>query len=306
MKNRILYFLMLLPVLGMLSTLAGCSEEKDLPKGPPPIHLNVEDSLAMVDIYHALGLSGWDLTDIYSWEGIEGLADDPATNEFRIIGFTCTSAMRPKGEIPEAFKRLTALRKLVIAGKFLQGEIPSWLGEMESLVYLGIKNADNLTGEIPEELGNLKNLIRLDIVNCKNISGEIPKSLGNLENLTDLLISGTSVSGEIPEELSKLKKIERLDLRDNELSGTLPIEIMRDRVFGMDCSNNNIEELPFEIWKDEYIGVPPILDGNRLSGEIPEWVFKTNKWEVHSSIVIGKQQEGYGYSNYMSLVYSNN
>jgi len=306
MKNRILYFLVLLPAWGMLLALAGCSEEKDLPKGPPPIHLNVADSLAMVDIYHALGLSGWDLTDIYSWEGIEGLADDPATNEFRIIGFTCTSAMRPKGEIPEAFKRLTALRKLVIAGKFLKGEIPSWLGEMESLVYLGIKNADNLTGEIPEELGNLKNLIRLDIVNCKNISGEIPKSLGNLENLIDLYIYGTGVSGEIPKELSKLKNIEGINFSNNQLSGTFPIEIVQNHAFGMDCSNNNITELPFEIWKDEYVGVPPILDGNRLSGEIPEWVFKTNKWEVHSSIVIGKQQEGYGYSNYTPPVYSNN
>lgn len=306
MKNRILYFLMLLPVWGMLSTLAGCSEEKDLPQGPPPIHLNVEDSLAMVDIYHALGLRGWDLTDIYSWEGIEGEVNDPTTNEIRIVGFLCTRYMNPKGKIPEDLKRLTALRKLIVAGDLLEGEIPSWLGEMENLLYLGIGDSDLLTGTIPESLGNLKNLQRLEITNCRFVTGEIPKSLGNLENLTYLAIGRTGVYGEIPKELSKLKKAEVISLRWNHLSGTFPIEITQDRFIDIDCAYNNITELPFAVWKDEYPGTPPKLFMNRLSGEIPEWVFKTKKWEEYNGYSIGKQQDGYGYSNYTPPVYGNN
>lgn len=66
----------------------------------------------------------------------------------------------------------------------------------------------------------------------------------------------------------------------------------------IDCSDNDITKLPFEVWEDDFTGNPPILRNNRLSGVIPDWVFETERWWEHKSVCIARQQESYGYSNY--------
>lgn len=297
-----LHYLSILPrqlfyCLLLASTLIACSDNDTPPTpGIPPIHMNVSDSLAMIEVYQALGMKGWDLKDIYTWVGVTGEANDPTTNEIRIVGFEAYAfSENPKETIPEALKKLTELRILVLTGRNLEGNIPEWLGEMENLQYLALGESSRISGPIPPQLGNLKKLQQLKIVSC-NVSGEIPKELGNLENLTQLEICKTKVSGTIPKELAKLKKLEKVLFMENQLSGTFPIEIVSDKEFYMNCDDNCITELPFDFWKDECIG-EVILTHNMLTGKIPDFVFKTKKWKW-ADMIIGEQKEGYGYDNY--------
>lgn len=257
--------------------------------------LNVSDSLAMVNIYKEIGPWGnkWDLEDINTWGGVQ-VALDLDYNEYRIVGFEYYNGSF-HGYFPEDFRKLTELRRLAVCGGTLSGDIPSWIGELKHLQYLAL--ADNqMTGAIPEEIGNLVNLQKLMIANNR-VCGELPESLGNLVNVYRLTINRTLVEGEIPKSLKNMKSVEVMDLDNNRLSGRFPIEILNGRL-AVDCTNNYITELPFEVWKDDFVGGPPILEGNMLKGTIPDWVFETKKWELYGTMSTDRQKKGYGYDNF--------
>ena len=183
--------------------IVSCDKETETPENPPEsphfdetkLRLNVSDSLAMVNIYKAMGPWSveWDLTDRHTWNGVETMLDLD-NNELRITGFESYGG-RYKNTISEEFRKLTELRKLAIPGGTLSGNIPSWIGELTKLELLVL--GDNyLNGEIPPEIGNLRQLQVLKITNC-DIEGSIPETLGNLSNLVYLHLYGNKLSGEI-------------------------------------------------------------------------------------------------------------
>lgn len=283
----------------IICILAGCAvscssngPSLEEPKDTVP-HLNESDSLAMVNIYKKIGPWGydWDLKDIKTWGGVD-IALETSSNQYRIVGFNYYGSF--SGEIPDDFRKLTELRVLGLGGGTLSGHIPSWIGELTNLIYLYI-GFNQISGPIPPEIGKLTKLEQLTI--GKNfVDGPLPEELGNLTNLWKLVICDTKVSGSIPKSLSKLNKLKYIDFDNNQLSGEFPIEILKDGVY-IGCLNNNITKLSFEVWKDELRVGPPDLQGNRLSGEIPEWVFNTKKWHSYGFFV-GRQQKDYGYTNY--------
>ena len=258
--------------------------------------LIVSDSLAMVNIYKAIGPWGgdWDLKDIRTWGGVEG-ALDLDNNEYRIVGFQYYNG-RFHGDFPEDFRKLTELRKLAVCGGTMSGSIPSWIGELKHLQYLAF-GENRMSGEIPEEIGNLVNLQKL-VITHNFIGGKLAESLGNLVKVYRLTINHTFVEGEIPKSLKNMSSVEVMDLNDNRLSGRFPIEILRNERLAVDCTNNNITELPFEVWKDDFVGAPPILEGNMLNGILPDWIFETKKWDVYGTMSTDCQKKGYGYDNF--------
>ena len=283
--------------------IVSCDKETETPENPPEnphfdetkLRLNVSDSLAMVNIYKAMGPWSveWDLTDRHTWNGVETMLDLDK-NELRITGFESYGG-RYKNTISEEFRKLTELRKLAIPGGTLSGNIPSWIGELTKLELLVL--GDNyLNGEIPPEIGNLRQLQVLKITNC-DIEGSIPETLGNLSNLVYLHLYGNKLSGEIPKSLKNLPKLDLLYLNGNQLSGRFPIEILNKPQMNVNCRDNNITELPFEVWEDDFVGPPPFLSGNRLSGEVPDSVLMLDRWKEYYDVCVTNQQEGYGYSN---------
>lgn len=255
--------------------------------------LNQSDSLAMVNIYKAIGPWGniWDLSDIQTWGGVE-IALDTDNNEYRIVGFNYYGEFH--GTIPDDLRKLTELRKLGLGGGNLTGPIPTWIGELRHLEFLYFAY-NRMNGEIPKGIGKLKKLRTLTIAH-NLISGELPEELGDLESMRYLTISNTQVSGPIPESLKNLKNAKVIELEDNQLSGDFPIEVLTDKLY-FGCSGNNITYVDFDIWKlPRNIGFPN-LRGNRLSGEIPEWVFDTELWKSRNYYV-DAQQDGYGYTNF--------
>lgn len=272
--------------------LTSCSSDNDTSTVP---HINSSDSMALVSIYKQIGpwSKEWDLKDITTWNGVQ-TALDVDRNEIRVIGFEVYNGSF-KGKLPKEFCQLTELKRLVISGGSMEGTIPEELGDLKKLYYLCIAN-NNVHGPIPESIGKLTDLRELQLMNNK-ISGTIPNSFGKLTNLETLYITGTKITGEIPKGLSNMNKLAVVALSNNEFSGSFPIEILRNNLFIM-CENNNITDLPFEVWDDNSNLIPPMLKNNRLSGIIPEWIKQTKKWQEYKSICIGKQQDHYGYSNY--------
>lgn len=293
MKVFIYFYFLITCLLG--ACIISCNSNSSLPDETLNVNprLNESDSLAMVNIYQKIGPWGrdWDLADIRTWGGVD-IALDTSTNQYRVVGFNCNG--RFHGKFPEDFRKLTELRVLGLGGGTLSGQIPSWIGELTNLIYLYIAY-NQMNGPIPPEIGKLTHLEQLSIGE-NFVDGSIPEELGNLTNLSRLTIYHTKVSGTIPKTLSKLNKIKQINFDKNQLSGEFPMEILKNGVY-IGCLNNNISKLSFDVWKEPKVSLPN-LQGNRLSGELPGWVFGTKNWDSYD-IYVGRQQQGYGYTNYI-------
>lgn len=277
--------------------LMGCSSD-DSPvevKDTPP-HLNVSDSLALVKIYNTIGPwhEKWDLNDITTWNGVTVTLDE-MTNEMRVTGLEVYNGYGLHSQIPKEIGHLTELRSLVLAGGMLEGMIPEEIGNLVNLERLTF-DGKGLTGGIPESIGNLVKLRRLDIINT-SLSDTIPESIGNLASLEKLFLYDNRLTGRIPKGFANLNKLKSAILNNNQLTGTFPVEILKGKTTRFLFWNNNITELPFEVWNDDSEVIVPDLQGNRLSGVVPEWVFGTKKWQEDGMMCTRGQQEGYGYEN---------
>lgn len=291
----VFFCLMLLMSLPLL----GCSSDHDDPpvdkperKLPP---LNVSDSLALVSIYKQCGPWGinWDLEKIETWAGVS-VAYETESKQLRVVGYEIYNGGF-YGSFPKEFCQLTELRRLAVSGGRMTGVIPEEIGNLTNLTYLCIQ-CNEMGGVIPESIGKLVYLKELAL-GFNKLGGTIPESIGNLENLEYLKIIESNVSGSVPKTLGNLMNLKIAWLLDNKLSGTFPIEAIRHNCV-INCRGNNIEALPFEYWKDDNPYYPPELLLNRLSGEIPDWVFKTKKWHLYAPTCVDTQQENYGYSNF--------
>ena len=149
-----------------------------------------------------------------------------------------------RGEIPSALGSLTNLTWLGLYNNELSGEIPSALGNLTNLTSLSL-SGNRLSGEIPSALGDLTNLTTLGLWG-NELSGAIPSALGNLTNLTTLNLSINELSGAIPPALGNLTNLTWLDMSENELSGAIPSAL------------GNLTNL--EAW---------YLSGNQLRGCVP-------------------------------------
>lgn len=275
---------------------SGCSDDNISPPvreepEPKPVHmkLNEKDSLAMVKMYRTMGpwvRGGWDLKEVTTWRGVS-TAFDLDTDELRIVEFNVIGGTF-KNYIPDEIGDLSELRVLCMSGGNIGGRIPETIGKLKHLTELSISE-NNISGEIPACIGNLKELRHLRITETKN-SGKLPESIGYLNNLEYLNISQTDISGEIPKSFANIKNC-AVWLTDNKLSGTFPLGTKC--IFN--CSDNNIEDLPAEIWRNDNTMVIPQLYGNRISTKYPKWVTEQKKWKEWKNF-LNQQQKGYGYT----------
>ncbi|OWM74676.1 hypothetical protein CDL15_Pgr004639 [Punica granatum] len=198
------------------------------------------------------------------------------------------------------FNAISPLRMLGLLDTRLSGELPSSIGNLESLEGLELDPDNcNLTGALPYSVGNLRSLKYLIIRGC-GFSGSIPSSLASLTQLTYLDLSsnafslqnlsslswlwkltklgalylrGTSLQGEIPSSVGNLSRLGVLDLGDNRLSGLVPAELLNLRQMKRLLLDNNELSGYIPSWLSNMTQLTFInLQFNRLQGPVPLWI----------------------------------
>ena len=276
MKKGILF----LSMFAWLWAGMACSSDEEVPKvpkGPTRPTMNVEDSLVMVAYYHSMKCAEWkepyhwDITDYTTWGDVTA-ALDTAKNEYRIVKIRVSDP----SYLPAGYS------------------LPPELGNLPYLTWLEISGDERATGGIPKEIFNCP--LELLYITGRGFGGEIPKEIGKVaDTMKWLYIIGTSFY-KLPEEIGLLCNLENPAwLYNNKFKGTPPLSV-RDLPQGAQLEDNYFTEMEWRFFTDDIGWVPP-LKRNCFSGEIPEEVFATKKWEIYK-VNISPQREGYGFSNY--------
>jgi hypothetical protein len=283
------------------------------PLPPTPLSDRQNDSLALVDLYHATAGPRWARpwalsAPMTQWQGVT-LAQGRVT-QLNLAG------NRLAGAVPESFGNLTALQYCDVSENQLTGALPASLDRLTQLAYLDL-STNQLAGAFPA-LGRLDGLVVLDgSVNAftslpdlsglatlqylafgKNrLAGRLPAEWSALAALIYLDVSGNDFSGEVPVDWSTLVSLQAFYLYRNRLSGPLPACIGHYtalRTLAID-ENNLSGALP------EALGLLPALEElwlshNRLSGVIPASLRHHPRWSEWQPFLC-PQQSGYGFSD---------
>lgn len=207
-----------------------------------------------------------------------------------------------EGSIPEEIGNLTNLGTLQLYNNKLSGSI-EMLGKLSALTTVYLQD-NQLDGSIDFDWSATK-ISRLRLQNNR-LKGNIPVSLLNLTTSTELNLSGNQLTGELPAKVSWdiNEKLKEFYLQNNQLSGTLPAWLGNMSLSNLNLENNNFTgSIPViygtGINNFKTTGAKLILNGNRLSGEIPQSILlqlKSGERDKHWFIV--DQQEGYKFSNW--------
>lgn len=254
--------------------LAAC--EKEYPRLPyEEPRLNEQDRQAIEAYYHAMKCAEWappyhwDLNDMDTW-GTISVALDKEANELRVVAIIVPNVRM----VPDGYS------------------IPPELGKLSCLQLFALRGDERAKGEIPKELFDCP-LRKIEITG-KGFTGTIPHEISKVkETLNFFKIADTSISGDIPEEITELKNLHcQPVLYDNEFTGKVPL-FLRDCFFSVNLRGNKFTEMDWRFFTED-IGRIPIVRDNHLSGEIPEEVLTTERFES-GWLELYYQAEGYGY-----------
>jgi Leucine-rich repeat (LRR) protein len=233
--------------------------------------LNVQDSLALVDLYDSTNGPGWaneygfwKKGPVNTWYGVT------VTNG-RVISLML-GANNLIGSLPASFGNLTNLDALELNSNQLSS-LPASFGNFTNLGYLTLNN--NQLSSLPASFGNLTNLYFLDLNN--NQLSSLPASFGNLTGLGILALSYNQLSS-VPTSLGNLMNLEYLYLDSNQLS-SLPASFGNlTTLTNLSLNNNQLSSLPASLGNLtnlKYLG----LNSNQLSS-LPELLGKLTNLNV--------------------------
>eukprot|EP00565_Helicotheca_tamesis_P004951 CAMPEP_0185741752 /NCGR_PEP_ID=MMETSP1171-20130828/38748_1 /TAXON_ID=374046 /ORGANISM="Helicotheca tamensis, Strain CCMP826" /LENGTH=627 /DNA_ID=CAMNT_0028413737 /DNA_START=41 /DNA_END=1924 /DNA_ORIENTATION=+ len=152
------------------------------------------------------------------------------------------------GTIPAHFFEESKLEVLDLMGNlFIDGRLPQFPVEQTNLKVLALQ-FNSITGDIPASIGNLRGLRHLDL-SQNQLTGYFTEAMGDLKELNYLFLASNSFNeGPVPNFIRDLTNLVDLSLKKTNLSGAIPDWI------GTDLKRLRLLD----------------LDGNKLSGEIPE------------------------------------
>jgi hypothetical protein len=230
--------------------------------------VNVQDSLALVDLYNSTNGPGWSnqtnwlsSAPVSSWYGVTVAGG-------RVTQLSLTNS-NLKGTLPNS---ITTLPLTVLNLRFNQlgGNIPAALGSISGLAALQLDN-NQFTGAIPVSLTNAKLLYALDL-SGNQLTGSIPSFIG-LPALASLNVANNQLSGPLP-VLDNLPLLELLDVAGNQLTGTIPVsyvDLPQFQIFWAD-HNQLGGSFPDPFCYHHFLSI--LLNNNLLTGKIPDSIGK--------------------------------
>lgn len=175
------------------------------------------------------------------------------------------------GVAADLFSGLTKLKKLNASYNSFSGD-PSWLANLTGLQSLRM-DSNQLSGEI--HLGEYSTALTEIYLSKNKLEGTL-EGVSKLTKLRNLYIENNLLSGNLPAEFGNCTTLSYLSLSDNNITGTFPVEFAKMNL--------------------GYSGLK--VNGNRMSGRIPDEVLSSAMWKKqYPETSIYKQQEGYGFTN---------
>jgi Leucine-rich repeat (LRR) protein len=223
---------------------------------------------ALVDLYNATNGADW--FENSGWL----ISSDPCNDWYSVncseghVRSLWLSANNLVGNVPSTIGDLSSLAYLGMAWNQLAGDLPAEFWTLSGLKYLNLRWND-FTGQIPEAISNYVNITDLDL-SKNNFSGPTPSELWKLEGLTNLWLLENNFQGEIPADIGNLLNLTILDLSDNKFNGNLPDEIWSmSQLQSISVSVNQFSgQIPPEI--SNLVNLRGInLNDNQFSGNLP-------------------------------------
>jgi len=175
------------------------------------------------------------------------------------------------GPLPSAWRGMTALKRLSLAGNPVGGSLPSWLAALPQLQELTLRDA-HLSGSLPAWLAQCRALRVLDL-SGNDFSGDIPASWSEATALVHVDLSRNALDGRIPPEWSRMAALRVLRLAHNALEGTLPTSLAElTSLVELDVSHNVLKgDLPSQLASMPQLRVLH-ANSNRFGGPFPGWL----------------------------------
>ncbi|KAF5176648.1 Piriformospora indica-insensitive protein [Thalictrum thalictroides] len=174
--------------------------------------------------------------------------------------------------LPEFFSNLSStLEQLVfIENPSLFGNLNGKIDNMKNLKKL-VLSGTNVSGEIPDGVGELGEIEQITLTR-NGFSGEIPVSLGKLKKLKVLDLSFNGFEGNVPDSIGDISELFQLDLSSNHFNGRIPESLEKlQRLVFLDLSCNRFANYGIPLFLGEMQGLKEVyLSGNSLGGPIPE------------------------------------
>ena len=90
--------------------------------------------------------------------------------------------------------------RLDLVNNNLSGTVPSGIGTLDNLIYLGL-GINSFTSPLPEELFFLTELEHLDLGGNPGLTEAIPAAVGNLTKLEKLFMGGSNLRARFQQNL---------------------------------------------------------------------------------------------------------
>lgn len=173
--------------------------------------------------------------------------------------------------------------------------LSEWYGVSVNDDYGGINDLylgnNNLTGTLPPSIKDLRGMLQI-VLRDNNLTGEIPAGIYGIRSV--YLDNNAFTSLAEPDTDQEFLTM-YLQLSDNELSGKLPEFLTHHRLISLDLSGNEYTgELPASYSRLLNSILSNIrLDGNSLSGRIPEEIATNPYFNVFWSYILFQNGKGF-------------
>lgn len=173
------------------------------------------------------------------------------------------------GTLPGVIGNLSTNLKVIAAGDCgIMGNIPSGLGNLSRLYYLGLEN-NGLVGNVPSAFIGLKNLERLYLT-ANKLEGEFSGTLCRMERLGALSLGENNLSGPVPSCIGNLTEMREMSIAANNFHSTIPQSFWTlFKVEGLNLSKNHLHGiLASDVGNLKAVRIMDI-SSNKFSGKIP-------------------------------------